>query len=311
MRWGAARRFPPLARPRRCCILGSITTPAPVHRRIATPVSSTLPRWCPRAFLWDGGYIGIGRFDGLLPLHAHHAIQVVVCLDGAVRLHSGNEAWVSYEGVVVDANAPHAFDGAGATIVLLFMDPGTREGAWLRRTLRQPISAIPPARLAACREAVALFTGDAPEEQAASSRVADLVRQLRTGPLPRRLIDERIARALVAIRQGEITAIRLEEVAASVFLSPSRFAHLFRAETGVPLRRYVLWRKFLRAVQLIGRGATLTAAAHRSGFADSAHLTRTCYQMFGVAPSLLMGQGEYYEIPAPFSWLVPGQQEDA
>lgn len=328
IRGGAAYRSPSLVRPRRRYILGTTLTQhavrfrtgpwagslAPADRdprtaRTLTTVSNTLPRWSPRAYLWDGGYVGIGRFDGILPLHAHHAIQVVVCLEGEVRLHGGDEAWTPYRGVVVDANAPHAFDGGGATIVLLFLDPGTREGAWLRRTTRAPMVAIPSARLDHCRDAVALFTGDPLEEQDASTRVAELIRHLRTGPLPRRLMDERIARALETIRRTDITAIRLEEIAAAVFLSPSRFAHLFRAETGVPLRRYVLWRKFTRAVQLIGRGATLTAAAHRSGFADSAHLTRTCYQMFGVAPSLLMGQGEYYEIPAPFSWLVPGHLE--
>jgi AraC family transcriptional regulator len=96
------------------------------------------------------------------------------------------------------------------------------------------------------------------------------------------------------------------DVAKTVFLSPSRFTHLFREEVGVPFRRYVLWRKFTRAVLLIGRGATLSAAAHLSGFADSAHLTRTGYQMFGVAPSVLMGRGEFYEIPPPFERLAAG-----
>lgn len=49
----------------------------------------------------------------------------------------------------------------------------------------------------------------------------------------------------------------------------------------------------------IGEGRTLTAAAHQAGFSDSAHLTRTFYQMFGIPPSLMM-QGEFWVVPAPF-----------
>lgn len=40
------------------------------------------------------------------------------------------------------------------------------------------------------------------------------------------------------------------------------------------------------------RGAGLTEAAHRAGFADSAHLSRTFRAMFGVAPSLLFKPGQ-------------------
>jgi AraC-like DNA-binding protein len=49
-----------------------------------------------------------------------------------------------------------------------------------------------------------------------------------------------------------------------------------------------------------GRGANLTNAAHAAGFSDSAHLTRTWRQMFGVSPTAMIGNARFYEIPAPF-----------
>jgi AraC-like DNA-binding protein len=35
-------------------------------------------------------------------------------------------------------------------------------------------------------------------------------------------------------------------------------------------------------------GQSWTAAAHDAGFADSAHLSRTCRRMFGFAPAALV-----------------------
>ena len=40
---------------------------------------------------------------------------------------------------------------------------------------------------------------------------------------------------------------------------------------------------------------TLTQAAHRAGFADSAHLTRTCKQLTGVRPAQMMPRTVHVE----------------
>ena len=50
---------------------------------------------------------------------------------------------------------------------------------------------------------------------------------------------------------------------------------------------------------------TIAAAAHAADFADAAHLTRTFYQMVGMAPSVLM-RGDFIEIPSPFNPLPAG-----
>jgi hypothetical protein len=50
---------------------------------------------------------------------------------------------------------------------------------------------------------------------------------------------------------------------------------------------------------VIGRAGTIATAAHAADFADAAHLTRTFYQMFGRAPSVMM-RGDFFEILSPF-----------
>lgn len=84
--------------------------------------------------------------------------------------------------------------------------------------------------------------------------------------------------------------VRGTELAARVGLSASRFTHLFTAQVGIPLRRYVLWSRLRIAITRVQDGDALTGAAHGAGFVDSAHLTRTTREMFGLPPSVLSRQ---------------------
>jgi len=52
-----------------------------------------------------------------------------------------------------------------------------------------------------------------------------------------------------------------------------------------PQRPYILWLRLQRAAGDMTDGASVTSAAHRAGFSDSAHLTRTFRRMLGATPS--------------------------
>jgi AraC-like DNA-binding protein len=262
-------------------------------------------RWQGRWYLWDGGFLTMGRASGVVPPHAHHALQITLGLDGPVRLSGPDGGWGAYRGAVVAPDVEHRFDPAGALIALLFVDPESHEGRWLRRSFRAPVAEIPAARL---EEAVSVLRG-VWEEPVGAPETARLlhavVRGLCAGPPPPRPLDARIVRALEVIRRMGTGRVSLDDVARAVFLSPSRFAHLFREEVGLPFRRYLLWRRLTCAMLAVGRGRTLSAAAHACGFADAAHLTRSCSQMFGMPPSVLLRAGEFHEIPAPFELPYP------
>jgi hypothetical protein len=45
-------------------------------------------RWSgtPSWYLWDGGFFAIGRSEGVVPPHAHHAIQIVITVEGTVGI---------------------------------------------------------------------------------------------------------------------------------------------------------------------------------------------------------------------------------
>ena len=74
------------------------------------------------------------------------------------------------------------------------------------------------------------------------------------------------------------------DLARIAYLSESRLQHVFREQVGVPIRRYLLWHRYLTALSLLADGFPVTDAAHAAGFADGAHLSRTAVRMNGYTP---------------------------
>lgn len=253
-----------------------------------------------RWFVWDGGFLAIGRAKGVVPRHAHHAIQIVVALEGEITAQGRDGDWVSGRGIIIGPDREHSYDSCGAFAVMLFVDPESTEGVWLRSSLRDDITLIPEKRVALCVTELTRFRERPLESLETGALIRHCVQALTTGALPARRIDDRVTRVLRQIQRSNDLRMSLEMAAKSAFLSPSRFAHLFKQQLGLPFRRYVLWRKLTRAMLAIGREGTATAAAQDADFSDAAHLTRTFSQMFGIPPSVML-RGEFFEIPSPFS----------
>ena len=268
------------------------------ERGTAPPGPGQPSGWAGLVYFWDGGWIGVGS-GGVAAPHAHHAIQVTLGLDGPIRFREGEGDWADYTVALVQPDVLHAFDGRGTTVAMLFVDAEGRDGRWLRDAWPAGVARVPPERVTAQLAALRTFREERPGPAEAATLVTALVAGLCRGPRPVHQRDDRIARALELIHARTDARVSQAEIAAQVFLSPSRFAHLFTADVGVPFRRYLLWRKLSLAMQAFGRGATLSAAAHAAGFSDSAHLTRTWQQMFGLAPTMMTAGLEFFEIPAP------------
>ena len=81
-----------------------------------------------RWYVWDGGFLALGRARGVVPPHSHHAIQVVLALDGEIAVQGKNGDWRTGRGVIIAPDIPHSYDSQGALGAMLFVDPeSTRE----------------------------------------------------------------------------------------------------------------------------------------------------------------------------------------
>ena len=246
-----------------------------------------------RVIGWPGGSLWIGLHLGTVQDHAHHAIQISLAMDGRFRIRG--EKWPAARetsGMVVMPDRHHAFDGVGTTVATLFVEPNSAWGAALRaRFAGFDVALLPDTEV---REAVAAlhaqYDAHAPDDVLTQYAHGAICR-IAGSPAHAPANDPRILQALAWMRARLATPIRLEDVAAAVHLSPGRFRHLFVEQTGTSLRAWLLWARVDHAVQAAFRGLSWTQAAHEAGFADAAHLTRTCRRTFGLAPTMLVAEG--------------------
>jgi AraC-like DNA-binding protein len=252
--------------------------------------------------VWEGGFLLTARAQGVVPSHAHHAIQIVIALEGRIAISGADGEWRESRGIVVRPDAEHSFDCNGAHGVMVFVDPESSEGAWLSASLRQDITIVPDTRLDAIVPDLRTFAEHPDEPGDIAALIRGCIQGLRPGFAPARRLDSRVTTVIDAIRAADDLRMSLDQAADTACLSATRFAHLFRDQVGLPFSRYMLWRKMTRAMVAIASEGTSAAAAHAADFADAAHLTRTFYQMVGMAPSVLM-RGDFIEIPSPFTTL--------
>ncbi|MDH7972433.1 AraC family transcriptional regulator [Sphingomonas sp. AR_OL41] len=190
--------------------------------------------------------------------------------------------------VAVASDERHLFRGHGAA-AFLFVAPESAAGAALATDLfrHAPLArlASPPALAAHAALQACLDQGVTDAALRALGR--NIVAELPGGAGDAARPDPRVLAMIAWASEHLDDRVTLARAADHVHLSQSRARHLFAAHSGLPFKTYVLWLRLQRAVEHYAGGTSLTEAAHETGFADSAHLSRTFRRTFGLPAAAL------------------------
>ena len=210
-------------------------------------------------------------------------------MDSPFRMATASSDWRDYSGAIVIPHRPHRFDGCGQRMAMVFLEPEMAQGrVLLERHRAADIADLDAGTVEALVGPLRKGYLAAAPDDALIAMGRDVVAAL-AGPVPPApSVDPRIGRAIAWMRSRLDSPLSLQDAANVAYLSPSRFRHLFVAQTGVSFRAYLLWARVEAAVGAAMKGQSWTAAAQDAGFADSAHLRRTCRRMFGFAPAALV-----------------------
>ena len=241
-------------------------------------------------YLWPHRLLFIG--PGLdTHAHRHHAAQLCISLGPApVQVRGGDqEALLSGPAFFIPPDVSHQIVQHQDLLALFYFDPESQECEALTQHLGNGeadcITAVDPASLPIKAIHTLLQDQQNPTRANAVCNALPGLPGIRDDQ-----IDARLQRVLDWLGDHLDSPVRLATLARIAHTSESWLAHAFTDTIGVPIRRYVLWRRLRLAIEAALGGASLTQAAHAAGFADAAHLSRTFRDNFGVAPSFLFSR---------------------
>lgn len=234
-----------------------------------------------------GHLVVVGSF-GDVETHNHPAVQVSVGLGGELEVTDGDGAVHRCGAAVVASGTRHSMRSAGASTSLsVYYSPETSVAATLnacsRADGRAGVLVFVEDFTAAVGSAVS--RGDL---GAAADSVLDGVLARCRAPVDEAGVHAQLRAAIDIVARIVPDRAALCDVAGDVALSPDYLGRLFRTQTGSSFAATVRWRRLLSALAHIAGGSSVTDAAHLAGFADGAHAARTCRELTGAAPSVII-----------------------
>lgn len=219
--------------------------------------------------------------------HQHSALQLSVGLDNKTPRVQLDGAWQHVRGTLIDTDVRHAFRCDGCLTTIGWIEGESRIGQELRERVLEgrPYVVLDEGLCLRIAETVRPVLDANVSCDEAYARWRRALGELAVGMAPEPELDPRIAAVLEHLRKTPSPPPSIGDLARIAYLSESRLQHVFREQVGVPIRRYLLWHRYLTALSLLAEGSPVTEAAYAAGFADGAHLTRTAVRMNGYTPT--------------------------
>ena len=241
-----------------------------------------------KLYIADGMAVYIGR-QVQTKMHTHHALEIVMSFNKPFLISKNGTEFEKSNYSIIAADLPHQFTGQDDFYIFIYLDAESSYAQRLEASLHMEKegllhyfgSEIDAVRI----EFINWFDSASNDDEIANNLIVVLVEKLTGTVNSVNPLEERIKQSIEFIHSNLHEEISLAVVAFKVHLSESRFAHLFKVQTGIPFRKYILWCRMQAALQEVIKGQSFTMAAYGGGFSDVAHLSRTFTEMFGVSPS--------------------------
>lgn len=243
--------------------------------------------------MWRDSVLYLGKsFDP--SLHHHNAVQCCIAVSGKLKIRwDGVEHWQTCTAAIIGANVNHSVSCQDGLVCLVYLEKSSDN----YQTILDHHCLESSCQI---KKEPLLLSDAVPEEllESLSSCLSNNVDSVMASILKQKclrffncymskvsVLDLRISHLLNLLHDRPERSFSGRDLAQTINLSESRMQHLFKQQLGIPIRRYLLWMRIRLVLEQAIAGVSLTEAAHQSGFADSAHFSRTFKAMFGIAAS--------------------------
>tara|TARA_R110001583_G_scaffold122981_2_gene274275 strand:+ start:1820 stop:2587 length:768 start_codon:yes stop_codon:yes gene_type:complete len=234
-------------------------------------------------------YVG-QSFDTIL--HHHHSVQIIIGIEALIQVNNEHNNQLISKAIIIPANYSHKLIINNTAIVTIFIDAQSAFYQQLRLSCKH-ITFNCFQEVSLCESTLKSLSDLATEDlkcDYVGQLIEKVINELTIKGICQTPLDERIKQVLLQLDNHQDSQLPIDDLASSVHLSTSRLAHLFKAQVGIPIRRYSLWRRIRYAIEYANDKGSLTEGAYYAGFSDSAHLSRVFKEMFGFNPSSIISK---------------------
>ncbi len=212
------------------------------------------------------------KFDNVeTEFHSHPAIELIVATNRTFTLWTENDTYQNVTFAIIDANQKHKLSASDSALKVIMIEH--------HKALTKAILACNSIALA---DGFYIQTKQGNEE--------DMIREIVQRINDSEFLTDYEERILLTIRyldQHDLEYnLMVDTLQRVTNLSRSRLSHLFRANLGISLKKYLVWTKLKCTIkQHLNEPEDLFSSLIRSGFYDHPHFSRNFKAMLGVKPS--------------------------
>jgi AraC-like DNA-binding protein len=206
--------------------------------------------------------------------------SIYAAMQGSLKITEGKSETVG-EVAVVPPYVTHSVESEYPSIICLLIEPETVEPSALVALSANVSGARSPDIAQRIRAAYETLRR---QQRRSGFTTAEFDRLVLGEELAGRNIDRRIRRAALSLNDFSGSKMTAADCAASVNLSPSRFLHLFKEQTGVSFRAFRAWKRARHLLHFVNEDINLAHLAQDIGYPDSTHFSHSIRRFYGLKP---------------------------
>ncbi len=227
--------------------------------------------------------------------HKHWLLQMFLCGQKEINIEVNGER-IPCSAILVNVDTPHTFNAEGEPHFTILIDPTTELGRVTRELLmNQPFYVFPHEKTVVMQQYFQYVLIKKSHDDILSF-AQSIISQFSYSNMGN--FDDRINKVLSllddCVHEDEFHQIKY--FSKKTYLSESRLSHLFKKETGIPLKSYIVLHKLQKAYESIFYGENITTAALGAGFDSPSHLAYTNKMMTGMSATNIIRDSEFLKV---------------
>lgn len=241
-------------------------------------------------YLWKRRSLYIGNYSASVPL-TQGASSLIIAIDKPITIELPHTSEVfSVRSALVPAGLTFKPNTLGHPVANCYLDPFNEDFFRLKQTMQNCVGGI---YIDSKKETMQAAAFEKMLCQRLNQTEAYFLLENYVFPsfqeAPKKSItDPRIIDIIDFIKSEPTVNHTNEFLANRINVSEVTLQRLFKATTGIPIRRFRLWHRLFITSTLLAFGKSITEAALEAGFSDASHFNHVFKDMFGILPSSLL-----------------------